>query len=264
MAVTTGDQELDRLLARRAGSTKTNTTRTTAPTVSGSLSGASKTLGAVSNFLGGAFGPVGSILGQASQATGLLSTATKAPLTGGGGGVTAPTRVAAPQQAPIAPTVQPPVVQPPTTTAEETGGGAPNDSLQRFTEQDIAAALAAIEAEFGLTREELLRDQTMIGAQYRLLTAQLARQRSRALEGAEAGALQRGLFRSGIFASEVGEIGQQFAEVEAEQSAAKQAQQAELQAQIEALEAQKEAAKAAEESAIRRGEYTARLRAAGL
>ena len=55
-----------------------------------------------------------------------------------------------------------------------------DDSLSSFATADIEAALAAIEAEYGLTREQLLRDQTMLGAQYRLLQAQLVRQQSKA------------------------------------------------------------------------------------
>lgn len=139
-----------------------------------------------------------------------------------------------------------------------------DSQLAKFTEQDIAAALAAIEAEFGLTREQLLADQTMIGAQYRLLTAQMARAQARALESAESGALQRGLFRSGIFAAETGDIAQSFGEQQSQLAQQTAEQTSGLQAQIDALEAQKAAAKAAEETAIRRGEMTARLQAAGL
>jgi len=139
-----------------------------------------------------------------------------------------------------------------------------NTMLAQYTEDDINAALRAIEAEFGLTREQLLGDQTMIGAQYRLLTAQLARQQARALEGAESSALQRGLFRSGIFASEVGDIGQEFGEKQSQNALAKQAQDLAIEQRLATLSAEEESAKAAEETAIRRGEYTARLAAAGL
>lgn len=154
--------------------------------------------------------------------------------------------------------------QPPAAPAATGTDTYADSQLAQFTEQDIAAALAAIEAEFGLTREQLLADQTMIGAQYRLLTAQMARAQARALESAESGALQRGLFRSGIFAAETGDIAQSFGEQQSQLAQQTAEQTSGLQAQIDALEAQKAAAKAAEETAIRRGEMTARLQAAGL
>jgi hypothetical protein len=150
------------------------------------------------------------------------------------------------------------------TTTETAVDDYQQSALARFTAADIEAALAAIEAEFGLTREQLIGDQTMIGAQYRLLTAQLARQQARALEGAEAGALQRGLFRSGIFAAEVGDIGQEFGEQQAKFAAEKQSKDLAITSRLATLGAEEAAAKATEEAAIRKGEYTARLAAAGL
>lgn len=207
--------------------------------------------------------------------------------TGDLGNVVSQNSYTQPTVAPItAPVVQPQVAPAPATTATPVVTKAPaadpadtvtppspteaavddyqNTTLARFTAADIEAALAAIEAEFGLTREQLLGDQTMIGAQYRLLTAQLARQQAKALEGAEAGALQRGLFRSGIFAAEAGDIGQQFGEAQAQAAQQKQSQELQISNQLATLGAAEAAAKAAEETAIRRGEYTARLAAAGL
>ena len=185
--------------------------------------------------------------------------------------ITAPTPVTAAPTPTTTPTVTPDVPEIVATeeadaavveAADPTGAFA--DSLAKFTEQDIQAALAAIEAEFGLTRAELMRDQTMIGAQFRLLTAQLARQQEKALGQAEAGALQRGLFRSGIYAAEAGEVGQQFAEKQAEFQTAADAQQLAITERLGSLTAEQATAQAQEETAIRRGEYTARLQAAGL
>lgn len=179
-----------------------------------------------------------------------------------GGGSTAP-QVAGRAQTPVTETpVQDPNVD--VVVADPAGTGEFNDTLQKFTEEDIAAALAAIEAEFGLTREQLMADQTIIGAQYRLMTTQLARRREQALEQTEAGALQRGLFRSGIYAAEAGKVSQEFADAEAQAFQEKTSQELAIEQRLATLEAEKERKKAEEETAIRRGEYTARLQAAGL
>lgn len=168
--------------------------------------------------------------------------------------------------APVVQTAPAPAPAPaPADAAEATGTPeGESDALAKFTEEDIAAALAEIEAEFGLTQAELMADQTMVGAQYRLLYAQLGRQRERALQGAEAGALQRGLFHSGIYAQEVGEISGEYAEARAQYLKDQQAKEAAIASQLATMPAEMAAQKAAEEQAIRRGEYTARLQAAGL
>ncbi len=209
---------------------------------------------------GGAGAGVGAVVGAAPVV---------GPLEKIRGALTAPTSVTtsapAPAVAPgvtgLAPAIQQLPGEAPVEADAQTGF---DDSLQGFTESDIEAALAQIEAEFGLTRAELLRDETMLGAQYRLLSAQLVRQRQRSLETAEAGALQRGLFRSGIFAEEVGDVSRDFAEAEAQQVANRQAQEGAIEGERATLAASQAQAAAEETAAIRRGEYTARLAAAGI
>lgn len=232
------------------------------PTVTSTVSSARKTIGAAAKGVSSVpvTSPIAITAPTSTKYTGAKTQ--PAPVTGGGavsagtGSVATPGIAVAPQ-----PILDPKIDE---KVADPTGDGGFNDQLAQFTEDDIAAALAAIEAEFGLTREELLRDQTLIGAQYRLLTAQLARQREKALGQAEAGALQRGLFRSGIFAAEVGDIAQQFGEAQAEAQTQYQAQNLNFESQLEALDAEKARVQAEQETALRRGEYTARLQAAGL
>lgn len=199
------------------------------------------------------YGMAGAAIGAASPPT----TPTPAP-------VTAPPTVTQPPPAPVVrPEVKPlPKIADTEQPMDKTSGV--GDRLTGFTEADITASLAAIEAEYGLTREELLRDQSYIGAQYRLLTAQLARQRQLALEGAEAGALQRGLFRSGIFAEEAGKVQQSFADAQAQMAQETLAEEGQILSQLETLDAERGNAQAQEETRIRRKEYEARLAAAGL
>jgi hypothetical protein len=102
--------------------------------------------------------------------------------------------------------------------------------MGELSAEAIAATIAAIEAETGLTREQLLVDRTDKGRQYRFLVAQQQRARGLALEDVENAALERGLFRSGIAAEDVAQTEATFAE----QIAALQAQQASEQAAIDA------------------------------
>lgn len=236
---------------------------TTAPkTTTSVVSGAKKTIGATAKgtYTGGTVtSPTAKTAPAQTTYTGAKTQVTApAPVTGG---YQAPQTTATQTQVTETPVQDPHVDE---VIADPAGTGGFNDTLQKFTEEDIAAALAAIEAEFGLTREQLMADQTIIGAQYRLMTAQLARRRESALEQTEAGALQRGLFRSGIYAAEAGKVSQEFADAEAQAFQEKTSQELAIEQRLATLEAEKERKKAEEETAIRRGEYTARLQAAGL
>jgi hypothetical protein len=124
--------------------------------------------------------------------------------------------------------------------------------------------MSQIEAEFGLTRAQLLADQTTIGAQYRLLEGQLARQRQLSLQGAEAGALQRGVFRSGIYAKEYSDVAGQFAEQQAQLAQQQSSEEGQLAAELATLDARKAAEQASRASEIIRQEYEARLAGAGI
>lgn len=123
-----------------------------------------------------------------------------APTGGGGGGTPAPT-------APTGPGA-----------AEE---GATPGTFGGYTEAEIEAALQGIEAEFGMTREQLLQDKSMIGAQYRLLMARMNRARIQAQQAATSDAVSRGIYRSGILGENIADVEQQFTE---ETSGARQQQ----------------------------------------
>lgn len=118
---------------------------------------------------------------------------------------------------------------PPPATAGGLGQRVTDDSnLGRTTEQpgspqieglnaaEIEAALSALEAKYGLTREQLLADQTEIGATYRFLAANLQKARSQALQGVDQDALARGVLRSGIAVQNRAEVSNDFAQREAQ------------------------------------------------
>lgn len=263
MAIQSGDPAVDRLIARRADVTKVAAPTKpsyTPPKGAVTLDAGGVTLSqqqrqtaanltatntGLQNPAYGAIGVATGAAGGAGGVTGASPTIPSAPITNQGDDLAKAKAFAASQTADVVPTQY-------------------DDSLSGFTEADISASLAAIEAEYGLTREELLRDQTMIGAQYRLLTAQLSRQRQLALEGAEAGALQRGLFRSGIFAAEAGQVEGQFGEAQAQLAQETLGKEGEIISQLETLEARQGNAQAQEAQRIRKAEYEARLAAAGL
>lgn len=88
--------------------------------------------------------------------------------------------------------------------------------VQGLNAAEIEAALTALEAKYGLTREQLLADQTEIGATYRFLAANLQKARSAALEGVDQDALARGVLRSGIAVQNRAEVSNDFAQREAQ------------------------------------------------
>lgn len=125
-------------------------------------------------------------------------------------------------------------------------------TLEDLTEEQISAAMAAIEAQYGMTREQLLSDRSMAGLAYQRLTAELTRAREVAQQGVEQDALRRGLFDSGISARQQGTLAQQFAEQRAVAAQERQARIDAINASLAQLTAQQEAEKAAEEARIRR------------
>ena len=107
-----------------------------------------------------------------------------------------PTAVTSPAPAPAAP--------PP--SADDGGDGDVAEAVPDIDIAAIEAALAAIEAQFGLTREQLLADESEIGRTYRLLIAQVNRANEAQIESVLGNALDRGIVRSGIFAENVAEV----------------------------------------------------------
>lgn len=116
-----------------------------------------------------------------------------------------------------------------------------SDSVQAMLE----ATLRAIEAEYGLTQEQLLTDESDVGRQYRLLLAQSQRAGVQAQQQLQAGALDRGIVQSGIFADQAAKLQAQLSEQGAAYAADRDAQLARIAAERAALPAQQAAAEAA-------------------
>lgn len=141
-----------------------------------------------------------------------------------------------------------PVSDPTPAGGEETG----DTTVDEYTEEQIAAALAAIEAKFGMTKEELLADKSYAGLAYKRLIGELRRVRRQAVEGAQQDALRRGIFDSGIHAEQQAQVQQSFAEQQSAAAAERQQRLDSINQALAQLQAQEEAAKAAREAEIRR------------
>lgn len=108
--------------------------------------------------------------------------------------------------------------------------------------EQINAVLAAIEAQFNGDRNALLADQSELGFMYKLLTNELARAQGDAQASAEGGALQRGVFRSGIHAGDQARIAQEFALQEAAIARENEMRTNAITQQLASLQAQQAAA----------------------
>ena len=217
--------------------------------VGGGVAGAAAGTAAAS-----AGGLTNSILGVAKNAADFARSAPAAS-SGGGGGATGGVYV--PPTTPTGPPADPAgggstdlgdVAGTTGPTGAETGSTA----IEDLTEEQIGAALAAIEAQYGMTREQLLADRSMAGLAYQRLTQELARAREVAQAGVEQDALRRGLFDSGIAAQQQASLAQQFAEQRAAAAQERQARIDAINASLAQLGAQKQAEQAAEEARIRR------------
>lgn len=126
--------------------------------------------------------------------------------------------------------------------------------LGKLTEDQIKAAQAEIEARYGLTRAELEAEQGAAGRAFRMLQANLDRQRTEQLRSVTSNALQRGIFRSGIYGENVAEVERSHAEQLAFGEADKQARLAAIKNALSQLRAQAEAEKSAVASQYRMDE----------
>lgn len=136
---------------------------------------------------------------------------------------------------------QPPAPEP---SIDNTQGNAAQQGSDT-TRAMLEATLAAIEAETGLTMEQLITDESDIGRQYRFLLAQARREGIRAQEAVQAGALDRGILQSGIYAEDTARLQQQVAEQASSLEAEKAQQLGALRTQQALLPAQASAAQAA-------------------
>jgi hypothetical protein len=100
----------------------------------------------------------------------------------------------------------------------------------------IEAAIGAIEAQYGLTRDQLLADESEIGRTYRLLLAQSNRAREDAIEAVFSSSVERGITRSGITAEGVADVETLAAEQSADFIAQEAAQRAQIQNEISQAE----------------------------
>ena len=120
---------------------------------------------------------------------------------------------------------QPTPIMTPTSTPSGTTGleGASNDAL--------AAEVAALEAQYGLTLAQIAALGGDVGARANFLLAQLAQQEKFAEEDLVSGLLQRGVYRSGMTARDLSRLADLFGEKRAqvEMDRNSQLQQLELQ-----------------------------------
>ena len=141
----------------------------------------------------------------------------------------------APQPAAVTGTAPAPAPAPaPATPPAE--AAAPEDTTPDIDIAAIQAAITAIEAQFGLTREQLLADESEIGRTYRLLIAQANRANEVQQEAVLGNALERGILHSGIFAENVAEQEALTAEAVASFAAQQAAKKASVQTAIQQAE----------------------------
>jgi len=117
----------------------------------------------------------------------------------------------------------------------EQGGASSGLDLSQLTANELQSMLEYLSAQTGLTIAQLAQQAGAVGDAARLMMQQIGRQYQANLDAAQADALRRGIFHSGILAHNVGEVGQERALQE--QSARGQAASklADLQAQLDAL-----------------------------
>lgn len=159
------------------------------------------------------------------------SAPTPTPTPTGFGGSQSPTP--GPGSDVVAPVIQPPPAAPPAPL----GGDA---SFLELNAQALEQALAALEAQYGLSKEQLLASRTAIGDEYRLLAAQAERARGQALEQTTQSAQERGIVRSGIHAEAVADTELAFAEQLAGLESSFTSGQEQIDSQLLALEQQLE------------------------
>ena len=115
------------------------------------------------------------------------------------------------------------------------GGTAANPDSQALAMRQIETQISAIEARYGLSRQELLADESDIGRQYRLLLVQASQMRDKNIRAAKEQAAERGLTRSGILARDLADVETQSAQQIGALEAAQAEQEAGFQRQLASL-----------------------------
>lgn len=111
-------------------------------------------------------------------------------------------------------------------------------SFEDLNSSALDSALAAIEAQFGLTREQLLADQSAVGQEYQLLFAQAQQARGRGLEQAEQSGVERGIAQSGIAAETIADTASAFDEQLAQLELNRSTTQESISSQLASLDLQ--------------------------
>lgn len=142
------------------------------------------------------------------------------------------------------------------TTVTGGGGGFPT-----YTDDEIAAAMKAIETRYGLSAAELESRADQIGLTYRLLQSQMQAEHTTGVETTREDFRGRGVYRSGFHASSQAELAAKYSALQAENEQKREAEAAAIAAQIAALEDEREAEKAAEKARIGRANRSAKASA---
>lgn len=125
------------------------------------------------------------------------------------------------------------------------GAAAKKGTQPDLTADMLKATMAAIAAEYGMTEQQLMAEEGEVGRQYRLLFAEAQRKELESQSALQAGMVDRGIARSGIFADEAAKQQAMFAEQRAAWEAQKAAQLQQIASQEAVLPAQRAAAEAA-------------------
>lgn len=107
-----------------------------------------------------------------------------------------------------------------------------------FDASTLEAILASIEARYGLSKDQLLADESEVGRLYRFLQSNLAQQQAGAIASSQDEAVQRGILRSGIQLQREGQIENEFAQQKSFASAENAAKLEAIRRQLANLEAQ--------------------------
>lgn len=146
--------------------------------------------------------------------------------------------------APAAPAAPTPAPAPPAVETDATDGGA-IENPEVFDPTVLEELLASIEARYGLSREELMADESEIGRLYSFVMANLQRSYEQATAQQTEGSISRGGLRSGIHLEKQAEIDRQTAEAKAQQEYDNQQALDSIRRQLAILELQEEEARIA-------------------
>ena len=139
----------------------------------------------------------------------------------------------------------------PTAPVAPTAPTAPSGADERiadpttFDANTLEEILGALEAKYGLTREQLMAEEGEVGRLYQFVAANLGRMQEQALRSGQEASIGRGILRSGIHLEQQAQTQGQYAEQAALQQGEKARQLAYIRNQLAQLEADLKAETAA-------------------